>query len=441
MFLFKRQPDRSHVTIERTPNGLDMISLDTTNHCNARCIFCFNDWDSFKPCSMKTDTFEKVLPILPLLNKDGQFLASCWFEPTINREFFKIVGMLPDFLKDRGYFTTNLVVPLSDDDLRAMCRANLDHINVSLETYDEKVYTHVTSVKMSFFYDNLVRLAKIAKEEGMDIWLISMLLKSNMEEFPSLVRKAHEEVGPAVHEIRSPFFYPADTENKPDVIEELLTREEFTKVREAVDALGYDNISWQPGPSKETFLAFEADKDGYQEKVDEVDRFWVRVNADGTARVGHPETGTLIDLKQTDDPAGAVLEELTRLRTARYRMNAVPAGKVKIVNERNADPFSCDKITICGGRFMEVNGWETGTLRHGASGAERVAVLEAGGKRYASVMNTVKRSDVADALKDPASEQAGFSVRFDPGFEIGDDFRLWTGYKTGDTIYRQARLY
>jgi molybdenum cofactor biosynthesis enzyme MoaA len=138
------------------------LAIDCTEHCNARCVFCFNDWRRLKPAEMDTEDFKKILPLISLTEKDG-FYLSCLFEPTVNPQFFEMLKMLPAGAREHTYFTTNLVRPLSDQELATMCRANVDHINISLETFNPSLYSVLSGTRKSAFYDNLERLGRTAQ--------------------------------------------------------------------------------------------------------------------------------------------------------------------------------------------------------------------------------------------------------------------------------------
>ena len=429
-----------------------MISLDTTNHCNARCIFCFNDWDSFAPCKMDAGTFENVLPILRLLSDDGQFLVSCWFEPTINRSFFDILKKIPPEYKERTYFTTNLACTLTDEQIECMCAASVRYINISLESYREEVYRKITNVKAGRFFENLGRVAEAAKRHGTKLRLISMMLRSNREEFVELVRRAHEEIGPAEHEIRTPFFYAGERENKSVIFDELLTRREIEETKREVEALGYTNLSWHTGTSKEDFLKYENVPGAYEDKKPGV-TYWIRINADGSGRVGNPTEGTPFDLAHLPDPAGFVRKELAALEEQDAAAEEIPAEGLRIRHERCADPYSADVLNLYDGRFAELIGWETGALRKTKDGGERVAVLEREGRFTIVRMRPIARPDVAALLGDPQTAGAGFKALFDFGEDAslitdlregaGSDpgFRLYSGYMTGRNVYLQTLLF
>ena len=73
----------------------EFVSIDTASPCNARCIFCFNDWANIKGALMEPKVFEKTLPLLDMTGYDG-FYVSCLFEPTLNPNFTKILSMIPE---------------------------------------------------------------------------------------------------------------------------------------------------------------------------------------------------------------------------------------------------------------------------------------------------------------------------------------------------------
>lgn len=140
-----------------------MVSHDITNHCNARCRFCFNDWEHLNPCNMSVEIFKLSRNIIPLTIKDG-FLLSCLFEPTLNPEFPDILRMLPQQYKQHVFFTTNMARKLSDEELKLFLEANIDYFNISLETYNQDRYTMLSGIKNVFF---------------MIIWIVYPLLQEN----------------------------------------------------------------------------------------------------------------------------------------------------------------------------------------------------------------------------------------------------------------------
>ena len=50
----------------------EFVSIDTASPCNARCIFCFNDWANIKGALMEPEVFEKTLPLLDMTGSRGR---------------------------------------------------------------------------------------------------------------------------------------------------------------------------------------------------------------------------------------------------------------------------------------------------------------------------------------------------------------------------------
>lgn len=217
------------------------LAIDTTEHCNARCLFCFNDWSKHQPANMKPEEVNRILPLLHRVEDEG-FYLSCLFEPTLNPDFFAILEALPAYAKPKTFFTTNLVRPLSDEEIKILCKANVDHINISLETFDPDLYVKLTSVKKTAFFDNLARLGEMSQKYGTKIRLITMIMKDNYAELPSLVKKAHDLVHPWQHELRTPIYTKGDPAREKATEDELLSAAELEKIKQELESLGYNLV-------------------------------------------------------------------------------------------------------------------------------------------------------------------------------------------------------
>ena len=349
----------------------DIVSTDLTQHCNARCTFCFNDWSMYKPCCMTRETYLKALQLLPHANRDGYYF-SCLFEPTIHPQMCEFLGMLPRQYRDRVFFTTNLVRPLSDDELEAICSSAVDYVNVSLETYDDDLYHQLSGTKKSAFYDNLQRFGAIAQRKGFRIRLITMLLRSNAGEMVELVRRAHETVHPIWHEIRTPYVIDSKRELMDYVEGELLDREEIDAVVAGVKALGYDNIGFDTTTDRAVYQRKLAEMQaGEKEPAPLGFEYTVRVNADGVGNIVGDGNLRWFDLAKIESPFlyfGNALIELQTDEAKRFALGAV--GAQAKVGERPSvrDLFLFDE------RFLHV------ILSDADGGSDGVATLKAGGE-------------------------------------------------------------
>ena len=228
-----------------------MVSHDITNHCNARCKFCFNDWKKLHSCNMENEILKKTRSIIPFCNQE-LFLFSCLFEPTLHPAFLKMLYMIPYQYRDKVFFTTNLVRKMSDDELVALCNAPVKYFNVSLETYDRNKYKFLSGTKQSDFFDNISRLGRIAKSLGKNnkIRIITMILRSNMNEIIQLIERVHREISPIAHELRTPYV---SGPIEDFLSREMLDKEELYILYEKINSLGYDEVVLDLGRNQEVF--------------------------------------------------------------------------------------------------------------------------------------------------------------------------------------------
>lgn len=440
----------------------EFVSIDTASPCNARCIFCFNDWPNIKGAVMPPEVFQKTLPLLSMTGYDG-FYVSCLFEPTLNPDFSKILSMIPEEGKGKAFFTTNLVKKLSDDELLAFSKANLDHINISLETYDRTLYDRLTGTKGSHFYENLERLSVLAKENGMKIRLITMILKSNIDELPSLIKKAREELSPVRHEIRTPYYFTASKEQMDVAESELLTREELDrKGKDLIEAAcGDSNIIIDLSNDLESFKkkreeAFDTHVTSSSERPGSAN-FRVRIESDGTGHFGHrAETKELFDLHDLSDPAKYFSEALIRLQAleasnyllgemSQKKKGLFSFGKKKdeapkvlelpVTLSESHSPSSLDEAVLFDGRFLHLKGWEAFSSQNKTEAGERMLLIKDKDRFIAFKPFSVERPDVAAALCDDSLKDSGFYCVIDTK-ELSDieELSLYSAVSDGERI-------
>ena len=450
-------------SVREEKKNYEFVSIDTASPCNARCIFCFNDWANIKGALMPPEVFEKTLPLLDMTGYDG-FYVSCLFEPTLNPDFCRILGMIPESGRNKAFFTTNLVKKLSDEELTAFSKANLDHINISLETYDQTLYDRLTGTKGSHFYENLKRLGALAKENGMKLRLITMILKSNIDELPGLIKKAKEELSPVRHELRTPYYFKASKEQMDIAEEELLPRKELDeKGRALIEAAGgADNIIIDLSNDLESFRKkrsedFDTHITSAEERPGSAN-FRVRIESDGTGHFGHrAETKELFDLHNIKEPKQYFSEALIRLQeleAANYFLGELSEKKKSLFSfgrkkekdspsfltlpveiSENRYPSSLDEAVLYDGRFLHISGWEASSSKNNAAPEERLFLIKDKERFLAFRPFTVKRPDVASALSDESLETSGFYCVIDTkGLSRIEELSLYCAVKTQEKL-------
>ena len=184
-----------------------IIASDMTNYCNARCIFCYNDFNKYHTSiDMNETTFSKILQ---LLSCTDLFLFSCNYEPTIHKDFNKLLEKVPDTDENtHTLLTTNLAKQMSDNDIQALANSNISQLNVSLETFDLQLYEKLVGITPNYFFKNLDKIAEIFTNSKTTpkFGFLTMVIRDNFNELIDIAKKALDKYSPDVHEFRVPYF-------------------------------------------------------------------------------------------------------------------------------------------------------------------------------------------------------------------------------------------
>jgi len=270
------------------------FAMDITNYCNARCIFCVNDWEQ-SHCNMSKKTVKKAIKILPLV-EDGRFCFSCLYEPTLNPCFINFLEMIPIKFKQKVFFTTNLMKYIPDEIFHRLAKVSISYINISLETFDKELYYKMVATKNSFFYDNLNRMFEVFKSypSAPEIKFITIILKDNYKELPSLALKAFNLYRPTSHTFRTPFFSFQANSNMFEIVKrlenQLLTKEIIDNVVNDLKTLNCSDMVFDTRWNIDDYTNYLANKEQVnmnyqQERLSSncpIEHFTVRLYADGT---------------------------------------------------------------------------------------------------------------------------------------------------------------
>jgi rhamnosyltransferase len=267
--------DRTPVLVTNDQANIKIFPMDITNHCNARCRFCFNKWG--KPANMTIATFKNIAEkFLPYAENA---LISCLFEPSLNPDYIEIMESVPSAPKNSYYFyTTNLVKALSDEQITRLAHCKFSFINISLETFEWEKYQKLAGAKSSFFYDNLTRMAKIFADtaDAPPLHFITMIIPDNYDEIIDLAEKA-QKYHPKNHEFRTVYF--------ADHLQNMwLSRERLDALTSRLDELkkrGFQ-ISYDVSNDLEKYNEYRNGKTFTAPKERD---YQVRINADGTGSI------------------------------------------------------------------------------------------------------------------------------------------------------------
>jgi radical SAM protein with 4Fe4S-binding SPASM domain len=159
---------KGHYSKQRPIEHPRLVSIETTNFCNAKCPFCPNAFLSRPRMHMSDDLFEKIL-------KDCQDFSLEAIEPFLNGEPFsdpkilfrlEMINLKLSQTKLRLYTNGYALTPEKIDHLMQL---RIDHLYISLNTINPDLYRKMTGLELEKTLDNLrylldpVRKQKVAR--------------------------------------------------------------------------------------------------------------------------------------------------------------------------------------------------------------------------------------------------------------------------------------
>jgi uncharacterized Fe-S cluster-containing radical SAM superfamily protein len=190
---------------------VEIVAADVVNNCNLRCPFCITDYERIKGLRLMTRaTIERSIPLMPVV-EDGGFWLSCMHEPTLHPGFADFVELVPDDLRRKISFTTNLCRRVPPETLQRLARSGVHSIRVSLDSLQPDRFERLRKGgRFAVFIEQLRCLVGFLRESPRRprFDLVTVVLRENLEEVAGLVRVARTEFDAACHEVRFMYYAP-----------------------------------------------------------------------------------------------------------------------------------------------------------------------------------------------------------------------------------------
>lgn len=229
---------------------------DMTGLCNLRCRFCSTDFRQAGRNVMPLPVARSLRRLLDLVPEEC-FYLSFFFEPTLHPHFSEILASLGSAGREQVIFSTNMACDMDDDAIRALAAAPVKRIILSLHTLRSDVYASLCSgCRVERLLGNLLRLGEACRlrEENGDhapaLHFLTVVLRDNYEEIPSLVQLAGERFHAAAHELRTPVY--GDHVGLPFTAQQLLDRRELENLLPRLSA-PHKNIIYEFSLWRELF--------------------------------------------------------------------------------------------------------------------------------------------------------------------------------------------
>lgn len=150
---------------DRAPVLPDIVQIESTNVCNAKCVFCPRDEMERKQGIMPMDLFRKVADECAALGI-GHVRMHNYGEAFIDRQLVEKIR----YAKQIGIGEVGLISNgslITEDVARAMIEAGLDAINISLDAAGKEVFE---ATRVGLKYDKVIaaieRILRIRQELG-----------------------------------------------------------------------------------------------------------------------------------------------------------------------------------------------------------------------------------------------------------------------------------
>ncbi len=150
---------------ERTPRWPDIVQIESTNLCNAKCVFCPRDEMHRRQGVMDMDLYKKVIDECVTLGITHVRVHN-YGEPFLDKQLVEKVR----YAKERGIAEVGMISNgslISEDIAQGMIDAGLDAINISVDASGKEVFE---STRLNLDYDvvinNIETLVRLRKASG-----------------------------------------------------------------------------------------------------------------------------------------------------------------------------------------------------------------------------------------------------------------------------------
>jgi len=175
---------------DRAPRLPEIVQIETTNICNATCVFCPRDAMMRRQGIMDDSLFRKVVDECAALGVRHVRLHN-FGEPFVDRRLAEKIA----YTKERGIAEVGVISNgslMSDEIARSIVRAGLDAINISIDASGKAVFEQTRiGLKYDRVIANIERLVRVRSELGSrrPRLILSFVRQSNSDEERAFIER------------------------------------------------------------------------------------------------------------------------------------------------------------------------------------------------------------------------------------------------------------
>jgi len=161
------------------------IDIEVTNHCNFRCLYCFNEC---LPEKKKFMDVNKFINLVDKMTKNGlESIVISGGEPLTHPDIYKIVkhacdNLVAVKLNTNGYLLTHFIYQFKEF-------SNLD-IQVTLNSSTPEIHEKLSNANIEGLHETVVKNINAATKHGLKILLVMNIVPENVDDIENMCKLA-----------------------------------------------------------------------------------------------------------------------------------------------------------------------------------------------------------------------------------------------------------